>query len=158
MPFTSTVGQIVISLRRITRSLDLHSRSLQSRYGLTAPQLAALQVISRFEPVATGDVAREVHLGYATTTGILDRLEKRELIRRFRGEDDRRSVLTALTLRGRQLLAQQPPLAQSQFQESFTALPEWEQAQILSVFLRVADMMEAPHPSLSPTMGDRNGE
>ena len=39
--------QVIAALRRITRAIDLHSRLLLQKSGLTIPQLAALQAIQR---------------------------------------------------------------------------------------------------------------
>ena len=39
--------QVIAALRRITRAIDLHSRLLLQKNGLTIPQLAALQATQR---------------------------------------------------------------------------------------------------------------
>ena len=44
MPHTlSLEDQVIVALRRISRAIDLHSHFLVQRYGMTAPQLAALR-------------------------------------------------------------------------------------------------------------------
>ena len=89
--------QVIAALRRITRAIDLHSRLLLQKNGLTIPQLAALQGIQRLQPITVGALARDIHLGPATVTGILGRLENRGLVNRTRGDLDRRSVVIELT-------------------------------------------------------------
>ena len=46
--------KIIAALRRISRAIDLHSRLLWQKRGLTAPQLATLRAIERLQPVKLG--------------------------------------------------------------------------------------------------------
>ncbi len=137
----SIEDQIVISLRRITRAMDLRSRTLLQQNGLTTPQLTALWAISRLQPVTAGVVAREIHLGHSTVTGILDRLERRGWIGRARGDRDRRSLSLCLTPEGQRVLSSAPNLLQGGFQQRLATLQPWERTQILATLQRVADMM-----------------
>jgi DNA-binding MarR family transcriptional regulator len=134
--------QILAALRRISRSMDSRSRMLLLRHGLTGPQLTTLVAIARLQPVTAGRIAKEVHLGHSTVTGILDRLERRGWIGRTRGEQDRRNVNLYLTEAGRELLATAPSLMQDAFLQRLGELAEWERTQILATLQRVADMME----------------
>jgi len=121
--------QVIAALRRITRAIDLHSRLLLQKNGLTIPQLAALRAIQRLQPITVGVLARDIHLGAATVTGILGRLEKRGLITRARGDVDRRSVVVQLTDEGAKLIAEAPSLLQDRFHRELAKLEEWEQSQ-----------------------------
>jgi len=133
--------QLIAALRRITRAMDLHSRLLLQTYGLTFPQLAALRAIGRLEPVTAAALARDIHLGRPTVTGILHRLELRGLIQRVRGDQDRRRVNISLTEAGHGVVASAPSLLDDQFQGELAALQQWERTQILSTLQRVAEMM-----------------
>ena len=43
--------QVIAALRRITRAIDIHSRLLLQKNGLTIPQLAALPLtLTRIDP------------------------------------------------------------------------------------------------------------
>ncbi|NLE39374.1 MAG: MarR family transcriptional regulator, partial [Pirellulaceae bacterium] len=114
--------QVIAALRRITRAIDLHSRLLLKQCGLTSPQLTALIAMQRLQPVTVGRLAREIHLGQATVTGILGRLEARELIVRTRGSRDRRSVLVELTEAGADLLSRTPSPLQERFRRELSHL------------------------------------
>ena len=135
--------QVIVALRRITRAIDLHSRGLLQRYGLTAPQLAALQAIRRLGPVTVGMLARSIHLSQATLTGILSRLEGRTLVQRMRDGADRRSVVVQLTEAGTELLASAPSLLQDRFRDALMKLQQWERTQMLATLQRIASMMDA---------------
>ncbi len=144
--------QVIAALRRITRAIDLHSRLLLQENGLTIPQLAALQAIQRLQPITVGALARGIHLGQATVTGILGRLENRGLVSRTRGDLDRRSVVVQLTDDGAQLVKEAPSLLQDRFHRELAKLHEWEQTMILATLQRIASMMDAEDIEAAPVL------
>lgn len=144
--------QVIAALRRITRAIDLHSRLLLQKDGLTIPQLAALRAIQRLQPITVGALARDIHLGAATVTGILMRLAKRGLISRTRGDLDRRSVIVQLTDDGAKLVAEAPSLLQDRFHRELAKLQEWEQTMILATLQRIASMMDAEDIEAAPVL------
>lgn len=134
---------VLVSLRQIIRAVDLHSRKLVHDHGLTGPQLLVLRTLERLGMVPIGMLAKEISLSHATVTGVLDRLEKRSLVRRTRSDLDKRKVLVAVTDAGLAILASAPSLLQEDFVERFRKLKPWEQTLILSSVQRVASMMQA---------------
>jgi DNA-binding MarR family transcriptional regulator len=144
--------QVIAALRRITRAIDLHSRLLLQKNGLTIPQLAALQAIRRLQPITVGALARDIHLGPATVTGIMGRLEKRGLISRTRDDRDRRSVVVELTDDGTKLVAEAPSLLQERFHRQLAKLQQWEQTMILATLQRIASMMDAEEIEAVPVL------
>lgn len=144
---------ILISLRRIIRAIDLHSRALSSRFNLTVPQLVCLRQIFRSGPCSPGDLARRVSLSQATITGIIDRLEARSLVSRVRGQTDRRKVTVSLTESGRKLAETMPWPLQERFAERLFALPEQDQARINQVLDQIVHMMEAQNIDAWPIVG-----
>lgn len=140
-------AEISSALRRIVRATDLHSRSLLRSSHLTAPQLAVLKEVARRENAPVGLVAKAVHLGAPTTTGIVDRLERRGLVERVRGEKDRRQVNVRVTQAGREMLQQNLSLLNERFRARLAELENWEQTQILATLQRVAAMMEPDEPA-----------
>ena len=143
---------MIAALRRITRAIDLHSRLLLQKNGLIIPQLAALLAIQRLQPITVGAIARDIHLGPATVTGILGRLENRGLVSRTRGDLDRRSVVIQLTDDGAKLVAEAPSLLQDRFHRELTKLQEWERTMILATLQRIASMMDAEDIEAAPVL------
>jgi DNA-binding MarR family transcriptional regulator len=141
---------MLVSLRKITQAITLHSRDLSRRYGLTGPQLIILSEIANNETLSVTELARYISLSQATVTDILNRLEKRGLIERTRDSVDRRRVLIRITDQCRQILSQTPPPLQETFVERYSALSEWEQLMILSAFKRVVDLMSAGKIDAAP--------
>jgi DNA-binding MarR family transcriptional regulator len=146
------IEEVLTALRRVIRATDLHSRQLAKISGLTAPQILLLQAIQKREEATIGDLARDVSLSQATVTSILDRLEKRELIKRERSLVDKRKVHAYLTDKGMATLRDAPMPLQDQFARQFNDLQEWEQTSIIASLQRVAYMMDAEHIDASPVL------
>ncbi|WP_349676722.1 MULTISPECIES: MarR family transcriptional regulator [unclassified Thalassolituus] len=144
--------EVLVALRRIIRATDLHSRQLSKISGLTAPQLLILQLLRQQEELTVGEVAQKVSLSQATVTTIIDRLEKRGLVRRERGSSDKRKVFVYLTPAANDILVDAPKPLQDSFIQQFQDLHDWEQTMILSSLERVAYMMDAQHIDASPVL------
>ena len=74
----------------IARELDLHPG-----------QAIALRLLD--EPRSMGEMAEAMHCDNSNITGIVDRLEEREIVERRAAEHDRRVKLIALTPEGKRL-------------------------------------------------------
>ncbi len=146
------IEEVLITLRRLIRATDLHSKQLVKTAGITAPQLLLLRAIHDQGEVTIGEIANEVSLSQATVTTILDRLEKRELVYRVRSNRDKRKVHAYLTEAGRDLLQNAPLPLQEHFIRQFKDLKNWEQTMILSSLQRVVQMMDAQHLDAAPML------
>jgi DNA-binding MarR family transcriptional regulator len=143
MPQRSVSDSVMIALRKIIQAIDMNSRKLVKRVGLTGPQLVILQEISSLGEVTAGEIARAVSLSQATVTGILERMEKRGLLARQRSDSDKRRIMVRITDSGKRILEEAPPLMQEAFIERFENLQDWEQTMILSALQRLVTLMDA---------------
>ena len=144
--------EILVSLRKITRAIDLHSRRVLKTSGLTTSQLLVLQSIDRLGNPSPSAIAREVVLSQATVSSLLDRLSNHGLILRVRAEDDRRQMLVQLTDLGRERLATSPSPLQEEFLGKFRNLPTWEQYMLIASMQKIAEMMNAENLDASPIL------
>lgn len=147
-----TYDQVLVSLRQIIRAIDLHSKRLERESGMTGPQLLVMQLIASSGEITAGVIARNVSLSQATVTSIIDRLERKGLLRRERSTDDKRKVMVSLTAQGGKALEAAPTLMQESFINAFNRLEDWEQALILSSLQRVASMMNASDLDAAPLL------
>lgn len=67
---------------------------------LSAPQLRTICVIGRNKEIRMKDIADRMELTTGTVTVMIDRLEKLELVKRRRNENDRRSYKILLSDKG----------------------------------------------------------
>ena len=144
--------EIVAALRRIIRGVDLHSRHLLQEVGLTWPQLATLRAADRLGTCSVTALARALHLGVATLTGIVQRLARAGCLERTRNESDGRSVNVSITDAGRAVLERAPSLLQDRFHRELARAKAWERAQLLASLLRIADMMDVGTLDASPLL------
>ncbi|MBV7315999.1 MarR family winged helix-turn-helix transcriptional regulator [Shewanella sp. NIFS-20-20] len=144
--------QLLISLRRVIRAIDIHSRQLNKVSGLTGPQLMVMQSIETLATPLAKDIAKEVALSPATVTTIIDRLEAKQLVIRTRSETDKRKVHLSLSESGRSLLSGSPKPLQEHFITRYQNLEEWEQSQLLSSIERIVSMMDANELDASPLL------
>jgi DNA-binding MarR family transcriptional regulator len=153
LPAASDAEEDVLrSLRRIIRAVDLYSRKLVTQTGLSSPQLICLRQLSSQGPMQTSHLADAVNLSSATVCGILNRLEQRGLVIRERQESDRRRVLVSLSEAGQDTVDNAPPPLNDSFLFKLRALPEREQQDIHSTLGRIVSMMAADELDAAPML------
>ncbi|MGJ8681377.1 MarR family winged helix-turn-helix transcriptional regulator [Paraglaciecola sp.] len=144
--------ELLVSLRKVIRAIDLYSKKLNKESGLTTPQLIVLHEIAAKDGMMVKDIAENINLSSATVTSILDRLETRKLVIRERSSVDKRKVGLHLTELGLSTVQSAPTPLQEHFINRFEKLEEWEQTQMLSTMQRVAKMMDADEIDASPLL------
>ncbi len=150
--------ELLISLRRITRAIDLYSKRLQKNTKLTISQLLVMEAIVKIDKPTPSAIAKSILLSQATVTNLIDRLEKNGLVQRKRLGTDKRTVNVVLTEEGEAKFEEAPELLQSGFLREYRKLEAWEQAMLVSAVGRVASMMDAEDIDASPilALGDIN--
>ncbi len=146
------IPKIVSGLRHIARELSVHSKFIQDNYNITVPQLVCLREISDNEPISLGKLTRSLHLNNSTVTGIIDRLERRDLVRRVRQSHDRRQIHVEVTETGKNFIKQAPKPLQAHFIEQISRMDPLEVDKILAVIDTLADMLQAASAAEQKTM------
>jgi DNA-binding MarR family transcriptional regulator len=117
------VTAIVGGLRRVVRALELYSQEVRRDFGLTAPQLWALKTLGRRGPLIVNELAAALHVHQSSASLLVNRLERRGLVRRSRQEDDRRFVRIEPTDRALALMAQAPEPTQGRLLHRLSGMP-----------------------------------
>lgn len=144
--------EVIMAIRRIVRAIDLQSRDLVRRSGLTGPQILLLKELIALKESTVTQLAGRINLSQATVTDILNRLEKKGLVERYRSDVDKRCVCICVTDAARDLMKSSPPLLQEKFVENFLSLKDWEQYQLLAALQQIAFMMDAKNIDASPVL------
>lgn len=134
------------SMRRIAQAIDVRSKEISRAVGLTIPQLIVLQSIRTLGEVTTQAVSRDAAMSPATVVAVIDKLEAKGLVERYRSLTDRRVVHTRLTPAGLASLAEAPALFSADFERAFRALPQAEQAALAEALATVAALMAQKAP------------
>lgn len=91
-------------LRYIAAIIKQQGRKILSNYTITPPQFIALQWLFEHGDMTIGDLSNKMYLAFSTTTDLVDRMEKNELVKRVRDEKDRRVVRIHLLQEGERVI------------------------------------------------------
>jgi DNA-binding MarR family transcriptional regulator len=143
---------LLVALRRINKATDLGAKRLAKATGLTTPQLMVMQSFSDAVALTVSDVAREINLTQATTTSIVNGLERRGFVHKRRDAIDKRRVIVSPTPAGQQLIIDAPKTLQDLLEREFEALEQWEQSFVIAALQRLASLMNAEEIDAAPVL------
>ncbi|WP_048600512.1 MarR family winged helix-turn-helix transcriptional regulator [Rubeoparvulum massiliense] len=93
-------------LRHISGIIKRKGREILNDFPITPPQFIALQWLDELGDTTIGDLSNKMYLAFSTTTDLIDRMEKNELVQRIRDEKDRRVVRIHLLPKGNEIIHQ----------------------------------------------------
>jgi len=114
---------IVQQLRVVYRTIQEHSRWVQKRYGLSAAQLWAVWEIYSRSGLRVSELSQVLSIHPSTASNLLDKLEKKQLVRRERSGNDQRVVRLYVTARGSELVSRTARPAQGALTDALHRLP-----------------------------------
>ena len=119
----------LITLMRASEAVaaDIH-REVGDR--LTSSQFGALEALYHLGPLCQGDLAGKLLRSGASTTSVVEGLEKKGLVVRQRTEEDKRFVRVALTGKGRRLIEALFPAHAERVARRFAVLEPGEQDEL----------------------------
>ncbi len=85
-----------------------HGHELRKELGISGRQLAVLRHLLRVETCTVGEMSSLLYISDASTSKLLERMERDGYIRRRRCEEDNRKVLVDPTEAGREIVARAP--------------------------------------------------
>lgn len=144
--------EILITIRKIVRSINLESKKIQKEYGVSIPQVLCLNFLHssiNFQSTQ-GKIRKFLNLNSSTTSGIINRLETKGLIARLPKQGDKRVVNIALTSKGSDLLNKIPPLLHEQLSEKLSKLSNIERQQIQDSLLTLVSILDIDKLEASP--------
>ena len=92
---------MILVIRRMTRLLDKYNKYLNTKYGVTLPQLLCLIEIQSEDSINLSTLTKRVNLNSSAITGIIDRMEMKGFVARVRKREDRRNIYLEITDQGR---------------------------------------------------------
>ena len=96
--------RLVPLMSRLMRDLMTQDRNYLARGLITLPQLRTLHQIAERQTCTMRMLAQALGLKSSTVTGLVDRLVKLGLLKRFNSQTDRRVVLAKITPKGHEIL------------------------------------------------------
>ena len=130
------MGELFAAERRV-RGRD------RARHGtLSFAQMRTLFRIGAEDEITVGELARQAEVTPATITGMLDGLERDEMVVRRRSEEDRRVVLVTLTAQGRELLHEKRERWRKRLNEKLADLDDTQLAAASVTLHRLAELFD----------------
>ena len=129
-PFMPTMRELVRAYQAFAAYSDSHVRQLD----LTPSQFDVIATLGGTQGLSMGEVAAKTLVTKGTLTGIIDRLEKKRLVRREVPADNRRSFIVALTPAGEAVFQQVFPQHVAHLKIRFEQL-EPSELEILRILL-----------------------
>jgi len=133
--------QIIMRIRQIIQQMSKYSKYILENYKITVPQLICLHEVYQHGPISIGALTKIVFLNNSTVTGIVDRLETREFVKRVRISKDRRQVHLEITEQGVNFIKKAPKPLQDQFIERLNTLDQEKITLILWSLEMLVDML-----------------
>lgn len=121
-----SVAFVEKELRYISSLIKQKGREILSNYTITPPQFIALQWLFEYGDMTIGDLSTKMYLAFSTTTDLVDRMEKNELVQRVRDEQDRRVVRIHLLPEGERIIQEVILKRQQYLSEILTEFDEVE--------------------------------
>jgi len=124
----------------LNNAARLSARRLSTKlagYNVTPPQWGVLVALWEQDGLSLSELAKRSFFDGPTMTGIVDRLEKANLVERKRDSSDRRVISVYLTEEGRQLQERLPVLSEEANQEAIADLSPAEVERFLETLRRV---------------------
>lgn len=119
-----------IKLMRAAKAVGARVEDGLRELGLTENQFGVLEMLFHLGPLRQCDIGRRLLTSRANVTLLVDQLVARGLVRRARGERDRRAVVIHLTQEGRASIERNFPSHAARIASVFAALSAEDQERL----------------------------
>jgi len=126
---------IFFQLSKTSRAGARHWQKKVAEFGVTSAQALVLLFLLEEDQVTSKYLGSRIEFDSATLTGLLDRLEKAELVERKNNPGDRRAILISLTKDGNKVANQILGIVERENQVFLSGLTP-EEAMILRALLK----------------------
>jgi DNA-binding MarR family transcriptional regulator len=142
MPIEHRTKEILFSIRKLMQAGEFYTKELNKKYQVSAPQLNCLLSLYENGPLPPSQIAKHIMVKSSTVTGIVDRLEQKDLVKRFRNSPDRRIITIELTDSGKNLAKNAPPPIQQKIIDGLKKLSKDKLDQINLSLTKLTDMLD----------------
>lgn len=144
--------EVLTSLRKIIRSVNLESKRIEKEYGISIPQLLCLNFLNQKEAFQASqkEIKDFLSLNASTVTGIINRLEKKGLIAKLPKREDKRVSYITITAKGADLIQNTPELLHERLTQKLRSLPSSKLEELRYAFKILADFLDVEGIEASP--------
>jgi DNA-binding MarR family transcriptional regulator len=120
-------------------SYDADSHRL-SGSGLTVAQANVIFTLGNTDGMTCKDIGDWTHITKGTLTGVIDRLENKDLVERWAVEGDGRKTIVALTRKGERIYQKEYPRHVSYLKERFDGLKSADRKQATKLLQTISGL------------------
>ncbi len=133
-------------VRELVELLQLLSRKqwFMGNTDLTLDEFLVLDLVEERGNCTMGEVADSFSMPRSTLTGIIDRLERKDFVRRVRSGDDRRRVRIGTTRRGKKAYEKFRSSALQKVDTALSHLSDDELVDLIAIVRRLAGALGLP--------------
>jgi DNA-binding MarR family transcriptional regulator len=145
-------SEIMSSVRKIVRAVNLESKRVEKTFGISIPQLLTLKFLNEEVGYKSSmkAIKEMLSLNASTVTGIVDRLEQKGFVARLPDPKDKRSTPIVLTSKGSGLLKNTKESLHEKISKSLDKISEEEYQDILVSFETIINFLNIEHLDASP--------
>lgn len=145
---------ILISLRKIIRSINLENKQIEKKYGVSTPQVLLLNFLkSKADYQSTATELKEfLNLNASTISGIIKRLEVKKLIAKIPNSKDKRVIKISLTVEGINLINRMPEVLHEKFSDKLKCLTPAKLKSLKESMDQLVELLNAEEIDASPIL------
>jgi len=140
-----TALKLWVVLARCFNSFAQNEAQQLKAFDLTAPQFGVLEALAHLGPMKMCDIGNKLLMSGANVTGVVDRLEKKGLVRRMMDAEDRRMFLIHLTAEGSKVIVKLFPIHAEQIEVFTDALNAKEKRQLTDLLKKLGKAQRLNH-------------
>jgi len=128
---------VMRALVRAYQAFEAYDTVNLRQYGLTTPQADVIFTLGNTPGMVFKEIGEQTLITKGTLTGVIDRLEKKSLVKRKACTNDRRRMFVMLTTQGENLFANVFPKHIAHMKKRFDQLSPSEMAQAITLFKKI---------------------
>jgi len=130
---TKKVSEALNSYIKLIRSAESLSSKINlelSEFGLTESQFGVLDALLHLGPMKHKEIGKKILKSGGNITMVINNLERRDLVQRKRGEQDKRQFIIHLTSKGKSKILETLPYIFKSIKKHFEILGKEEQKEL----------------------------
>lgn len=138
MRIDDTLGYLIC---RTARKVHRHIEKIFSPYGLTVEQWVAMKILAEKPDVSQKELATQMKKDPNTVKAIVDRLIRKDYVRREHNPADRRAFLLRLTIAGQSLVDKLAAADEQENRQLERELGEADTANMKKMLVQIEEMI-----------------
>lgn len=139
MLHSDLVEEIELALRQIAKQVRRKGREILTDFAITPPQFDALIYLNEFGDLTIGELSSKLYLAYSTTTDLVDRMERNDLVERVRDSNDRRVVRLHMKAKGRDMIEKVLVARRGHLAQALVHVPADDMQTLVSSLKQIVD-------------------